>query len=463
VAGRARACDPWGSTTPRTTCEGAVIFTDPAGGSTGTTSTMDAPSDLARRCVRRTDGKMLGGVAAGLADHLGLQPLHVRLAFIALTIIGGFGLPLYAALWVFLPQESAVKGVAGPAGWAERKNFSSGPRRRRREDTGQLVAVGVLAAGVLLLFQQWVGIPANVFWPIVLGGVGLALLWRQADEAQRARRGDSERVRWFGLLTGSGGMSTLVRSAFGVVLVIGAAVLLLASSGRISAIGEVLAAVAVGLLGVGLIVGPWVWRLAGDLTEERQERIRSQERADMAAHLHDSVLQTLALIQKQANDPKAVSRLARSQERELREWLYGSSADVDATLRSELKKAAAEVEDLHGVPVEVVAVGDAPLDDALTAVVRAAREAMTNAAKHSGAPKIDVFVEVESERIEVFVRDRGMGFDPGAVAEDRLGVRRSIYERMERHGGKADIRSSPGEGTEVKLVVDRTEGERIRT
>ena len=406
---------------------------------------------------------MLGGVAAGLADHLGLQPLHVRLAFIAFTMLGGFGLPLYAALWVFLPQESAVKGVAGPAGWAERKNFSTTPKGRKREDTGQLVAVGVLAAGVLLLFQQWVGISAAVFWPIVLGGLGLALLWRQADEAQRARRGDAERVRWFGLLTGSGGMSTLVRSAAGVVLVIGAAVLLLAASGKMSALGTVLAAVAVGLLGVGLIVGPWVWRLAGDLTEERQERIRSQERADMAAHLHDSVLQTLALIQKQSHDPKAVARLARSQERELRDWLYGSPNDIDATLRSELKKAAAEVEDLHGVPVEVVAVGDAPLDEPLTAVVRAAREAMTNAAKHSGAPKIDVFVEVEPSRIEVFVRDRGMGFDPNAVAEDRLGVRRSIYERMERHGGKADIRSSPGEGTEVKLVVDRTEGERIRT
>jgi signal transduction histidine kinase/phage shock protein PspC (stress-responsive transcriptional regulator) len=447
------------------TCEGAVIFTDPAGSSAGTTSTMEAPGELAPRCVRRTDGKMLGGVAAGLADHLGLQPLHVRLAFIALTIIGGFGLPLYAALWVFLPQESAVKGVAGPAGWTERKNFSSttAAPKGRREDTGQLVAVGVLAAGVLLLVQQVLHIPANVFWPIVLGGLGLALLWRQADEAQRARRGDSQRVRWFGLLTGSGGGSTLVRSAIGVALVIGAAILMLASSGQISSIGAVLAAVAVGLLGVGLIVGPWVWRLAGDLTEERQERIRSQERADMAAHLHDSVLQTLALIQKQSHDPKAVARLARSQERELREWLYGSHSDVDSTLRSELKKAAAEVEDLHGVPVEVVAVGDAPLDDALTAVVRAAREAMTNAAKHSGAPKIDVFVEVEPERIEVFVRDRGMGFDPATVAEDRLGVRRSIYERMERHGGKADIRSAPGEGTEVKLVVDRTEGERIRT
>jgi signal transduction histidine kinase/phage shock protein PspC (stress-responsive transcriptional regulator) len=438
------------------TCEGAVIFTDPAGSSAGTTSTMEAPGELAPRCVRRTDGKMLGGVAAGLADHLGLQPLHVRLAFIALTIIGGFGLPLYAALWVFLPQESAVKGVAGPAGWTERKNFSSttAAPKGRREDTGQLVAVGVLAAGVLLLVQQVLHIPANVFWPIVLGGLGLALLWRQADEAQRARRGDSQRVRWFGLLTGSGGGSTLVRSAIGVALVIGAAILMLASSGQISSIGAVLAAVAVGLLGVGLIVGPWVWRLAGDLTEERQERIRSQERADMAAHLHDSVLQTLALIQKQAHDQRTVVRLARAQERDLRQWLYGEQEDANATLRSALRKGAAEIEDYHGVPVEVVAVGDAPLSPPVLALVQAAREAMVNAAKHSGAPRIDVYAEAGEDRVEVFVRDRGVGFDLNSVSEDRLGVKRSILGRMERHGGKAEIKSAPGEGTEVKLVVD---------
>ncbi|HEY6738613.1 MAG TPA: LuxR C-terminal-related transcriptional regulator [Actinopolymorphaceae bacterium] len=172
-----------------------------------------------------------------------------------------------------------------------------------------------------------------------------------------------------------------------------------------------------------------------DVSIERRERIRSQERADMAAHLHDSVLQTLALIQKQAHDQRAVVRLARAQERDLRQWLYSETDDEDTTVKSALRTAAAEVEDTHGITIEVVVVGDAPLSEGLTALVRAAREAMVNAAKHSGAPRIDVYAEVDDGQVEVFVRDRGAGFDPDAVPEDRLGVRRSIHERMERHGG----------------------------
>jgi signal transduction histidine kinase len=174
----------------------------------------------------------------------------------------------------------------------------------------------------------------------------------------------------------------------------------------------------------------------------------------MAAHLHDSVLQTLALIQLQSDDPKAVQQLARRQERELRIWLYGEELP-ETTLKAALTAAAAEVEDERGVPVELVMVGDCETSDSVQALVRAAREAMVNAAKHSGSETIDVYAEVDEDSVEVFVRDRGRGFDVDAVAEDRMGVTGSIINRMSRHGGVATVRSHPGDGTEVRLEISR--------
>ena len=186
--------------------------------------------------------------------------------------------------------------------------------------------------------------------------------------------------------------------------------------------------------------------------------MRTQERADLAAHLHDSVLQTLALIQKNANDGPTVARLARSQERDLRSWLYAGEATDDSTVASALRGVAAEVEDAHGVSVEVVNVGDCPMTEPLRPVVNATREAVTNAAKHAGTGQVDVYAEVTAAAVDVFVRDRGQGFDPAAIAEDRYGVRNSIIDRMDRHGGSADVRSTPGEGTEVRLHLPTTAG-----
>jgi signal transduction histidine kinase len=190
--------------------------------------------------------------------------------------------------------------------------------------------------------------------------------------------------------------------------------------------------------------------------------VRSQERADVAAHLHDSVLQTLALIQKHSEDPRAVARLARAQERDLRTWLYGEDATTESSVTAALRAAAAEVEDAHGMPVEVVTVGDVALGEQTRPLVLAAREAMVNAAKHSGAAKVDVYVEAAPDRAEVFVRDRGRGFEPGAVPDHRLGLRRSIVDRMERHGGQASVRSAPGDGTEVRLSVPIADKARTR-
>ncbi|REF37401.1 phage shock protein C (PspC) family protein [Thermasporomyces composti] len=442
--------------------EEAPIFTDPSVGNRARTPS--AASGARPRCVRRSEGKVLGGVAGGLADHLGLQPLHVRLGFVALTTLTGFGLFLYAALWIVLPQDTVLATAGQPAGVAaatRSRMRTDQPRRARGQDRGQLLSIVILGAGALMMFPRVVGISAQVFWPLIVGGLGLALVWRQADESQRARWTSSAPPRWKWLwpLFSTGGRIMVLRTVVGLALVVVALSWGLSFVGGVDEVNAALLSVIGAIIGVGLIIAPWVWRLLDDLSEERRERIRSQERADMAAHLHDSVLQTLALIQKQAHDPRAVVRLARAQERDLRQWLYGDQDDADTTLRSALRKAAAEVEDRHGVPVELVVVGDAPLDPALTAVLRAAGEAMVNAAKHSGAPKIDVYAEVEPDLVEVFVRDRGVGFDPDKVGEDRLGVRRSIIERMERHGGKAEIRSSPGNGTEVRIAVERRPGQ----
>jgi signal transduction histidine kinase len=193
--------------------------------------------------------------------------------------------------------------------------------------------------------------------------------------------------------------------------------------------------------------------LTGDLSEERAARVRSQERADMAAHLHDSVLQTLALIQKHSGDGRTVATLARAQERDLRSWLYGDEPPADTSVASALKAAAAEVEDAHGVPVEVVTVGDAPVSERLRPLVLAAREAMVNAAKHAEADKVDVYAECRGDLTEVFVRDRGRGFDEDAIPDDRHGVRNSILDRMRRHDGTAVVRTAPGQGTEVRLTM----------
>jgi signal transduction histidine kinase len=209
------------------------------------------------------------------------------------------------------------------------------------------------------------------------------------------------------------------------------------------------------LVAAAVILAPWWLRLVRGLTAERSARIRSQERAEVAAHLHDSVLQTLALMQKRADDPREVASLARRQERELRAWLNGTEgAPADSVARA-LEAVAAEVEEAHGVAVEVVAVGDAPLDPATEALVAAVREALVNAAKFAPDAAIAVYAEVEDGRVQAFVRDRGPGFDPDAVPADRRGLRESVLGRMQRHGGRAIVHSAPGAGTEIELVVER--------
>ncbi|MDX6292360.1 MAG: hypothetical protein QOH50_1435 [Kribbellaceae bacterium] len=418
-----------------------------------------------RRAYRRAEGRVVSGVAGGIADHLGISDTIVRLVFIAATVFGGSGVLIYAALWFLMPLATptvpAAPGLAAATRIGLRSDQlppSTGPRTRRGpQNKGQLTALVVVGCGVLLLLQvAGFGIAGKMFWPLVFAGTGLALIWRQADESQRAQwTKASSRIPALGVLLGKGGIKSLLRVLVGLILIGTAVTVFLVQNNRLSMVGDVLIALLLAVVGIGVIAGPWVHRLTVDLNAERGERIRSQERADMAAHLHDSVLQTLALIQKQANDPRAVVRLARAQERDLRSWLYDEDDQTDQTLAGAAKRVAAEVEDSHGVPVEVVTVGDCELTDQLRSMVLAARESMVNAAKHSGADKIDVFVEVDGNLAEIFVRDRGKGFDADAVPEDRLGLRHSVMGRMERHGGRATVRSNPETGTEVRLEMDR--------
>jgi signal transduction histidine kinase/phage shock protein PspC (stress-responsive transcriptional regulator) len=393
-----------------------------------------------RRAFRPADRRLVGGVATGLAEHLGVPVLYVRLAFIVATWFHGVGVLAYLLLWRFLPlrQPELSPGLES----ATRR----GLRRQSRPsaaEIAQTLALGAVGVGVLIVIQATGrGIAGGLFAPLLIGVVGLAVIWRQLDDAA-----------WSRWMRQTRGLAFVARIAAGGLLVTAAVVYFVTQERGWGAMVDLGSAVAVAGLGVLLILGPWITKLLGDLSEERRERVRSQERADVAAHLHDSVLQTLALLQKNSGDAAVVATLARRQERELRAWLYGNDEQPGDSLVAALRATAAEVEDTHRVPVEVIAVGDVPLGPDVTAIARAAREAMINAAKHAHVDRIDVYAETDGRIVEVFVRDRGVGFDTAAIAEDRMGVRGSIIDRVERHGGTASIRSTPGEGTEVALSV----------
>jgi signal transduction histidine kinase/phage shock protein PspC (stress-responsive transcriptional regulator) len=383
---------------------------------------------------------VIAGVAAGLARRLGIDPLIVRVGFIATSAAGGFGLALYLLGWAVMPGEDGKKApVERIAG--------------RRETWLVVAGIVLFAFAALLLLRQWgIWFSDAIAWPVILAAAGGALMWRQSTADEPAKdpevRAEAPRAPSISLPRDATG-----RVFVGAALVVGAGLVFLWLNDALQPARDVLLAVVVVLVAATLILAPWWLRLVRGLTAERTERIRSQERAEVAAHLHDSVLQTLALMQKRVDEPRAVAALARRQERELRAWLNGRRAAGERTVALALESAAAEVEEAHGVPIEVVAVGDARLDERSEALVAAAREAMVNAAKFAGP--VALYAEVETDRIEVYVRDRGPGFDAAAVPADRRGVSESIVGRMERHGGSAVVHTAPGEGTEVELVMQR--------
>ncbi|MGW8530109.1 ATP-binding protein [Nocardiopsis sp. NPDC055824] len=391
------------------------------------------------RLTRAVEGRLLGGVAAGLARHLGLDPVVVRLAFMALSV-GGMGLAVYVALYFFVPADPEDGDERGP-GEAE--------GRRKGRDISQLIAYVGLAAALGFLFLLFGGVFDPLLWFVVFGTLGGIILWQQANPSQRDE--------WMTSAVGRGdrGGKGVMRAGTGVLLVVVGVIGFLVFQEQLQNARAGLTFAFTLLAGVSLIAAPWIIGLVRERDQERRERIRNAERAELAAHIHDSVLHTLTLIQRRAEDPREVQRLARVQERALRSWLYQRPADADTTVSPALERVAAEVEEEHGVPIEVVCVGDCPMDDALSAMLRAAREAMVNASKYAGTDSISVFGEVDQDEVLVFVRDRGAGFDMDDIPEDRMGVRGSILGRMERHGGSARIRTGPGEGTEVQLRMAR--------
>jgi len=394
-----------------------------------------------RPLLRHPDRGLLGGVCAGVAEYVGVEPLLVRFAMAGAIMIGGLGVAIYALAWALIPVAPGSHRSAGR------------PRGAWRE----AAAIVVIAAVVLVVLRHtglWLG--DSLVGPVLLASFGMALVWRPASSSFGGLP-----HRWRPSL---GSLSLNLRRpspgdaprlVLGAVLVAFAAASLLHTLGVLDSLGKAIGVVAIIATALGLLVAPWFLRLGRNLAVERAARIREQERAEVAAHLHDSVLQTLALIQRRAGDAREVAGLARRQERELRRWLFERPASgAGASVKAALERAAAEVEELHGVSIEVVIVGDCPLGAPLEALVQAAREAMTNAAKFAGEERVDLYAEAGSGRVEAFVRDRGVGFDPAAIPADRRGVRDSIVGRMERHGGRAGVRSTPGEGTEIELLMD---------
>jgi len=371
------------------------------------------------------------GTAAGLAREIGIDPAWVRVSLIVLFAAGGWGLAIYLGAWALLAYEPGSTKPYVPR--------AKGVTPKVRLIAFQMVVVGLLIlSGTLGL--SFLG---SLIWPIVFLGAAVAVAADKSNVDRIRNLGDfSDRTVASRLAVGLGLLFAGIISASFISLDFWDAVGGVAVSGLV-------------LVGAGIVFAPILRNMGADLLTERRMRIRSEERAEMAAHLHDSVLQTLTLIQKRSHDASVVS-LARRQERELRSWLFDDKAmNPNLGFRAGIEAAVAAVEEVYEVPIELVVVGDCPTDPDVVALLKATREAAANAARHSGAKRVDVFAEVGNESIEVFVRDTGVGFNFETIEEDRAGVRDSIIARIERHGGSVAIHSTVSAGTEIELVLPR--------
>jgi len=400
---------------------------------------------------RGGDERLVGGVAAGLAGRTGLDVTVVRVGLVLATLVTfGYAAIAYVLAWLLLPVSGSDASIIHKA---------KSDRRGIALAAGLGTLLIVLVAVASAVGAGWL---SAVEWPLVICTAGIALIWRNgtAEEQETMRR----LAEPFVGLTGGGRRPRLVwRLIVAFVLFLVGTGILVSGHESIRMLAPLGGGVLV-LAAIAVVLGPWWLGIARDLVAERRARIRAEERADMAARVHDSVLQTLAMIQRRADQPQQVIQLARAQERELRSWLFDGRApgsmDTEMTLSAGVRHIQQEVEAQHGMTVEAVTVGDCELDDDLGALLEAAREATVNAAKWSGADVVSVFAEVEPGEVSMFVRDRGKGFDPDAVPADRKGLAESIHARMSRRGGEASIRSAVGQGTEVSLTMPRAVGKR---
>lgn len=380
---------------------------------------------------RSATNRVVVGVAGGVGERTGIEPTIIRVALVVLCLASGLGFVVYALAWVLSRGPSAVPQT---------------PMKTTDGQLRQVMAVSSIVAGVLLAARTaglWVG--DAVGWPLALAAFGASVIWVRSDRSESHAPLDP--------LAAVFAVQPVLRLAAGGLFVVSGMFLVLQSGYSAGPTGVLPVVVAV--IGLTLIFGPWLYRLAQQLADERRERIRTEERSEMAAHLHDSVLQTLALIQR-TTDVSEMAGLARVQERELRAWLFGAPRPGLDLLSTALEAMASRVESQHRIAVEVVVVGDEEMDEVIAVLVDATTEATLNAAKHSGADSVSVFVEVDESTATAYVRDKGCGFDVRLVPEQRGGIAESIRSRMERHSGRAEIISAPGDGTEVRLQIARS-------
>ncbi|RBP99890.1 ATP-binding protein [Bifidobacterium xylocopae] len=400
--------------------------------------------------MRPRHGRVLCGVCRGISLHLGIRVTWIRLLMLALLPAFGIGAIAYVLLWISVPAgdpmaavqaamspggrqplargnapvtDDGEAGVPGPAFGAEDLTDVF----RSASKPALLIAAGSLLLTIALILMAR-GLPSHLIAPAILLGAGLAVAWLRFDDGARHA-------------------STLALAA-GLILAALASYVFPTFPSREA--WQMMALALAVLAAVAVMLTPWAHALLLRLSSEQAGKERQEERADMAAHLHDGVLQTLALIQLNADDPQTVFTLARGQERDLRNWLYQERAPTERSVSSGLKEIAAEVEDAHGKPIDVVTVGDALPSAQTDALLNATRQALVNAVTHGGEP-ISAYCETGKGKVEVFVRDHGDGFDPESIPPDRLGIRQSIIGRIERRGGTVEIVSRPRWGTEVRM------------
>jgi signal transduction histidine kinase len=396
---------------------------------------------------RGRDNCILGGVCGGFATRLGIKERNIRVIFALLTLVFGLGILLYMTFWLVLTRSGEDQPII-------QQIFQN-----RRE--AQVVLVAFIATIVLIVTLQSTGAGTTdgFGWPLLLSGFAAFAVWRGASIDER-----SHLTEFFSSAPLIGGSLSTSRRGIVLRVLIGAALIYFGLhqlhhiGGFWGSVGTAIFGTAILVIGVLILFAPWWLQNVRELTSERRERVRAEERASMVAHLHDSVLQTLTLIERTAGNEADVVRLARNQERELRQWLFSpeTSTNAPTSFVGLLGAIEHDIENDYGVRVELVTVGDCVPDDRVTTLVAAAREGAINAAKWSEAASISIFTEVEPTTISIFVRDRGVGFDPDAIPADRQGVALSIRQRMSQLGGEAFINTEIGSGTEVQLVLPRS-------
>lgn len=413
-----------------------------------TTATQPTLGEPLRPLRRSSSNCVLAGVCGGIAIRLGVRERSVRMLFSLSALLFGVGLVAYVVIWLLLTRSG--------------EDCSIGERlsAKRREAQTLLLSSAVVVLALVGLYSLHLGLLGGFAWAFLLSALGGAAIWRGSSADERAQLdsliGETPMI---GAASARGWRAVLLRVLPGIVMVIVGFDILGRIGGVWGAAVPALLGAAALIVGFLILLAPWWLQTVRDLARERRERVRMEERSAMVAHIHDSVLQTLTLIERVAHNEDEVIRLARNQERELREWLFDPSATLaptdELTCAGLARAIERDIENDYGVKVGLVVVGDCELDDGVRALLAAGREAAINAAKWSGASSVAIFLEIEPTTVSLFVRDTGHGFDLDAVAGDRHGITLSIEQRMMKNGGNAVVRSTPGTGTEVELVLPR--------